>query len=165
MLESLVEWYFTKNLDKNYMVKIISLCLFVLPFLGFSQIKGKAKHLVGKWNYKEGSGFEVWNRNGDKLDGSGYRILKFGDSVKVETLSLTFTNGRYTYTYYTTEGSTQVKDIHFISNGRKLQFVSTNSETPIRMEYRFNLRKNKMKLFVTVGEMNNRGVLTLFKEK
>lgn len=154
-----------KNLDKNYMVKIISLCLFFMPFFGFSQIKGKAKHLVGKWNYKEGSGFEVWNRNGDKLDGSGYRILKFGDSVRVENLSITFVNGRYTYTYYTLDEKKQAKELYFISNGRKLQFVSTNSETPIQMHYRFNLRKNKMKLYVTVGEINNRGVLTLFKEK
>jgi hypothetical protein len=59
----------------------------------------------------------------------------------------------------------QAKELYFISNGRKLQFVSTNSETPIQMHYRFNLCKNKMKLYVTVGEINNRGVLTLFKEK
>lgn len=147
------------------MIKIISLCLFVLPFFVFSQISGKAKHLVGRWNYKEGSGYEVWNRNGDKLDGSGYRILKFGDSVKVETLSLSFVNGRYTYIYKPNGQSQQTKEIHFISNGRKLQFVSTNSDIPIQMHYRFNLRKNKMKLYVTVGEINNRGVLTLFKEK
>ena len=147
------------------MIKIISLCLFVMPFFGFSQISGKAKHLVGRWNYKEGSGYEVWNRNGDKLDGAGYRILKFGDSVKVETLSLSFVNGRYTYIYKPNGQSQQTKEIHFISNGRKLQFVSTNSDMPIQMHYRFNLRKNKMKLYVTVGEINNRGVLTLFKEK
>lgn len=147
------------------MVRIIIFGFLLLPFLGISQIKGKAKHLVGKWNYKEGSGFEVWNRNGDKIDGSGYRILKFGDSVKVETLSMVFINGRYTYTYHNTDEDIKTKDINFISNGRKLQFVSTNSETPIQMHYRFNLRKNKMKLYVTVGEINNRGVLTLFKEK
>ncbi len=147
------------------MIKIISLCLFVLPFFGISQISGKAKHLVGRWNYKEGSGYEVWNRNGDKLDGAGYRILKFGDSVKVETLSLSFVNGRYTYIYKPKGQSQQTKEIHFISNGRKLQFVSTNSDIPIQMHYRLNLFKNKMKLYVTVGDINNRGVLTLFKEK
>ena len=154
-----------KNLDKNYMVKIIFFCLLMVPYLGMTQIKGKAKHLAGKWNYKEGSGFEVWNRTGDKLDGSGYRILKFGDSVKVETLTLTFTNGRYTYTYHNVDDDIHKKDIIFISQGRKLRFVSTNSETPIRMEYRFNLTKKKMKLYVTVGEINNRGVLTLYKER
>lgn len=165
MLESLVEWYFMKNSDKNYMVRILIFSLLLCPFFGFSQIKGKAKYLVGKWNYKEGSGFEVWNRNGEILEGSGYRILKFGDSVKVETLSLSFTNGRYIYTYHNSDESKKNKDVNFISNGRKLQFVSTNSETPIRMEYRFNLRKNKLKLFVTVGEVNNRSMLTLFKEE
>jgi len=147
------------------MTKIISLCLFVLPFLGFSQISGKAKHLVGRWNYKEGSGYEVWNRNGDKLDGAGYRILKFGDSVKVEKLSLSFINGSYTYIYKPNGQSQQTKEIHFISNGRKLQFVSTNSDIPIQMHYRLGLFRNKMKLYVTVGELSNRGVLTLFKEK
>ena len=59
----------------------------------------------------------------------------------------------------------QSKEINFISKGRKLQFLSTNLETPIKMHYRFNLRKNKLKLYVTIGEVNNRGVLTLFKEK
>ena len=147
------------------MIKIIFFSFLIIPFLGFSQISGKAKHLVGKWNYKEGSGYEVWNRNGDKLDGAGYRILKFGDSVKVETLSLSFINGRYTYIYKTKGQSQQAKEIHFISNGRKLQFVSTNSDVPIQMHYRLNLFKNKMKLYVTVGELTNRGVLTLYKEK
>jgi len=147
------------------MYKLVFLSFLILPFLGSSQIKGKAKHLVGRWNYKEGSGFEVWNRNGDKLDGSGYRILKFGDSVKVETLSLVFVNGRYSYTYHYTDDAIKMKDVNFISNGRKLQFVSTNSETPIQMHYRFNLTKNKIKLYVTVGEVYNRGILTLYKEK
>lgn len=147
------------------MFKFLFFCGLLFPLFGLSQIKGKAKHLVGKWNYKEGSGFEVWSPNGDNLVGSGYRILKLGDSLKVETLSLTFTNGRYVYTYHTIEGSNQEKDIHFISKGRKLQFVSTNSETPIRMEYRFGFGRSKMKLYVTVGEINNRGVLTLFRAK
>ena len=147
------------------MFKSFFFCLLLFPFFGFSQIKGKAKHLVGKWNYKEGSGFEVWSRNGDNLDGSAYRILKFGDSVKVETLSLTFTSGRYTYIYQNTNDSVKIRDVNFISKVRKLQFVSTNSETPIQMHYRFNLRKNKMKLYVTVGSLSNRGVLTLYKEK
>ena len=147
------------------MAKIIFFSFLIIPFLGFSQISGKAKHLVGRWNYKEGSGFEVWNRNGDKLDGAGYRILKFGDSVKVEMLGLSFVNGRYIYIYKPNGQSQQAKEIHFISNGRKLQFVSTNSDVPIQMHYRLNLFKNKMKLYVTVGELTNRGVLTLYKEK
>ncbi len=147
------------------MVKIIFLSFLVLPIFGFSQISGKAKHLVGKWNYKEGSGYEIWNRNGDKLYGAGYRILKFGDSVKVETLSLSFINGSYIYIYKPNGQSQQTKEIHFISNGKKLQFISTDSDIPIQMHYRLGLFKNKMKLYVTVGELTNRGVLTLFKEK
>ena len=147
------------------MVKLIILCIIALPFFSISQIRGKARHLVGKWNYKEGSGFEVWSRNGDKLDGSGFRILKFGDSDRVESLNISFINGRYIYTYFPLDEKKQSKEINFISKGRKLQFLSTNLETPIKMHYRFNLRKNKLKLYVTIGEVNNRGVLTLFKEK
>jgi len=136
-----------------------------LSFVCNAQIKGKARHLVGRWNYKEGSGFEDWNRNGDQLNGSGYRILKFGDSVKVETLTLKFINGYYIYTYHNTDDDVPAKDITFISKGRKMIFVSTNTETPIHLRYQLNLKKDKLKIYVTVGAMNNRGALTLFKEK
>jgi len=56
--------------------------LFAVAFLfnsglSFGQLPSKVQKLEGKWRFKEGSGFEVWERKDEKLIGHAFRVTKF----------------------------------------------------------------------------------------
>jgi hypothetical protein len=146
------------------MVRILLFCTLLSPFFGNAQIKGKAHKLVGTWAYREGTGYEVWQFNGDKVEGIGYRNLKFGDTVKVEKMEIKVVNGVYTYSYKKVDDFDKDKETIFMSKGKNLSFLSVNAKTPTIMKYRFAfLSKNKINLKVTVGPKYNRYILTLYR--
>lgn len=147
---------------------ILSLLFVCFTMFAFGQLKGKSKRLLGTWVYEQGSGYEVWNLENGNLVGAGYRTNKLGDSVRVETLNITFANkylyytletGQYTYARFTTTSKRQ-----FISNKRKLDFISTENMTPYRMKYSFGFfNKKKMIISIYLHESEKKTKLILRK--
>ncbi len=58
----------------------------------FGQLSKKAMNLVGKWEYKEGSGYEVWQYVNEELKGEAFRLNKVSDTSKVEDLHIKSVN-------------------------------------------------------------------------
>ncbi|MEN9302074.1 MAG: hypothetical protein RL264_503 [Bacteroidota bacterium] len=143
------------------MRKLLIFALF--PFTLMGQIKGKALHLEGEWRYKEGSGKEVWYKQGDYLKGEGFRITKFGDTVKVEDLALTRVNGVMLYTYNRIEHGKKIETMTLVSKNRKLEFVSADPENPIKLTYKLSASKNKLRIYVQFNEGVKPNRLTLIR--
>ncbi len=139
--------------------KITLIALILIVFIGTTraQLKGKSKHLPGIWVYEQGSGYEVWEVKNDKLVGSGYRTNKIGDTVRVEALSINLVNKYLYYTFETCEYQfsrmTPSNKRQFVSNRRKLDFMTTENKLPIRMKYSFGFfNKKKMTISIYMNE-------------
>ncbi len=132
---------------------ILFLAIIFLSCSAYGQLKGKAKHLPGKWIYEQGSGYEVWQMNGNGLSGAGYRTNKVGDTVLVETLGIKEVNGQLFYTLETGVSpygnSPFYKKHQFISKRRKLDFVNIENTLPYEIEYKFGFF-NKKKLVIRI---------------
>lgn len=154
MLELLLVWYFMKKQDKICMRKLgLLLCFSIVVLNGFSQVRGKALNLIGKWEIKGGSGYEIWSAKDDYLSGYGFRKSKFGDSSKVEVLTLKMVNGTYVYDYkrYLDGKDHSQREINFIAKGKRLTFQSSNTPEPILLTYKLNLKKKRLKITVQHG--------------
>jgi hypothetical protein len=137
---------------------IISLIIFFSISFSFSQLKGKAKHLPGTWVYQEGSGYEVWQLENEGLTGTGYRMNKIGDTIRVEALGIRLVNSSL---FYTLETGTHISGIQttyakrqFVSKRRKLDFTNIEDSMPVRLKYAFGFF-NKKKLIITVYMTEN----------
>lgn len=132
-------------------------------FTSFGQIKGKALHLVGTWEYSEGSGFETWVLKGDQLIGSGYRSTKIGDSIKVEDLSISLVNKNMIYTLKTNQPTSQGDSSvvrQFVGNKRSLYFENIANDMPEFIQYKFGVF-SKNKLRITIQFKSNQRVQKL----
>ncbi len=143
-----------KKQDKICMRKIgLILGVIAITWSGFSQVRGKALNLIGKWEIKGGSGYEVWTAKEEYLSGSGFRKSKFGDSSKVEVLTLKMVNGTYIYDYkrYMDGRDHSQSAINFVAKGKRLTFQSSNTPEPIFLTYKINLKKTRLKITVQHG--------------
>jgi hypothetical protein len=138
------------QLKINWIILFFALSL---SFSGFSQTKGKAKHLIGVWEYSAGSGYEIWTDAGTHLIGQGFRSNKFGDSILVEEIRLELINKTLIYKMETQNfisGDLNIiKRYTFISTRKKLDFVNTTNEMPYELIYKFGFF-NKKKLRIEI---------------
>lgn len=130
-----------------------------------AQLGRKTEKLAGNWEYKEGSGYETWDLDGEELDGHAYRINKMGDTTKVEDLRIKRVNKNLIHvlsTYNIAGDSTIVTTYRFVGGKRKLSFINIDSNTPYSIAYRFGfLNRNKLFIRIKYG-MNEKGTkLTL----
>jgi hypothetical protein len=138
------------------------------PQVGFSQLKGQSLNLEGVWKYEGGSGYEVWEKKNEyELVGAGYRLTKFGDTLKVEELRLAVVNGNLIYsltTHQQTSGGVEVFKYSFISNKRKLQFLNIENTSPSSVTYKFGFfSKRKLKIIIGFDGKEVPSVLKLRK--
>lgn len=131
--------------------------LFIVAFifnsgLSFGQLPSKVQKLEGKWEFKEGSGYEVWEMNDQKLIGHAFRITKFGDTSKVEDIVINKVNNRLTYsltTYNVIRDSLVTMQRAFIGGKRKMEFINLTENAPYSIGYKFGfLNKSKLKVIV-----------------
>ncbi len=129
----------------------ILLLIAMFAFCGsvFSQFTGKIDRLQGKWRYKEGSGFEVWEKKGSDLVGYAYRVNpKTGDSSKVEDIRLRLVNKRLIYTmttYNYADDSLYRTDHDFVGGKRQMKFYNIDSSSPYMVKYSYGfLNRNKL---------------------
>lgn len=135
----------------------------------FAQLKGKAKHLPGKWAYQEGSGYEIWEEKNGDLVGAGYRMNKIGDTVHVETLGIKEVNKQLFYTIETgtmpNGAYTVYKKYQFVSPKRKLKFVNIEKGIPVEIDYSFGFfNKNKMIISIYMADNVKRTKLVLRRQ-
>lgn len=146
--------------------KILILCFVMFSALpSIAQIGGRAEKLIGKWEFKEGSGFETWKADGDELVGQAFRKNKVGDTSKVEEVNLTRVNKNMILTmntYNIVEDSAIVTTYRFVGGKRKLSFVNIDANTPYSIDYKFGfLNRNKLFIKIKYG-INEKGTkLTL----
>lgn len=143
---------------------IFSLC----SQFGLAQLKGASLKLEGIWKYEGGSGYEIWEKKSDsELTGSGFRLTKFGDTLKVEELSLALVNGNLIYTLTTRQQTQSGVDVHkysFISDKRKLEFLNVENTSPSSVTYKFGFfSKKKMKIIIGFDGKDEPAVLKLKK--
>jgi hypothetical protein len=145
----------TVNLKNAGMKRFSWILVFLLiSHHSMSQIKGKARHLDGVWRYEGGSGYEIWsmNNNGQELVGSGYRLSKFGDTIRVEDLRISRVSGNNVYSLTTrqrSENGEVVNKYVFVAKGKRLDFANTENSMPNGIHYRFGLfSKKRMKIII-----------------
>lgn len=120
-----------------------------------AQIGNRGDKLVGKWEYKEGSGFETWEKSGEELIGHAFRINKMGDTTKVEDLNIKRVNKNLVHilsTYNIVADSAIVTTYRFVGGKRKLSFVNIDSNTPYSIDYKLGcLNRNKLSIKIKYG--------------
>lgn len=148
--------------------------IFILPLLLlvssnlYSQVPSKTEKLVGTWDYKEGSGYEIWKMSGDKLLGEAYRVnKKTQDTSKVEEMSIRKPAKNLLYsteTYSVVNNQLVTREQNYIANGRKMKFFNLQNRPPYAVEYKFGwFSKKKMKVFIYHGPHDKPLKLTLYK--
>lgn len=154
------------------MVKLVTFFLVIAALVfsnhGFSQLKGQSLKLEGIWKYEGGSGYEVWEKkNESEMTGSGFRLTKFGDTLKVEELRLSVINSNLVYTLTTRQQSATGIEVHkysFISDKRKLDFLNIENSSPSSVKYKFGLlSKKKLKIIIGFEGKDEPSVLKLRK--
>ena len=124
----------------------------LLANTAFGQLPSKVEKLEGKWRFKEGSGYEVWEVKGDKIVGHAFRVLKTGDTSRVEDFFIARVNKTLVYnlrTYTNINGQLVTKERDFYSSKRKMKFVSLTEDLPYSIEFKFGFfNRNKLKILV-----------------
>lgn len=121
-----------------------------------AQLPNKVQKLEGVWKYNQGSGYEVWEANGnDEMIGTAYRVNpKTGDSSKVESLWIRKTNRNLVYSMETFKmrADTVITETHdFVGGKRKMKFYNIDSRKPYMVGYSFGfLGLSKKKLTIKV---------------
>ena len=147
----------------KYCVFILSLCYTLTTF---SQLPKKVNGLVGTWEFKNRSGFEVWSKEGVSLIGHEYRLNKIGDTIKVAEMMLEKVNKVLLYTFITklNESDQDKEKVIFIGGKRKMQFYNRLSNIPYRIDYTFGfLNRKKLKIRLYYGPEDKPTKLVLEK--
>lgn len=151
-------------------MKLVSLIVFLfVSFTMFAQLPNKVAKLEGEWQYKEGSGFEVWTLKDDILHGYAYRINKVGDTSMVEDIQLKRVNKTLVYsleTYNHVGDSIVTVKNDFVGLKRKMSFMNIDSNTPYSISYSYGfLNRKKLKIKIKYGIKEDPVVLKLVKVK
>lgn len=117
-----------------------------------AQLPNRAKKLAGLWEYREGSGYEKWELQGDVLIGESFRINKLGDTLVAERFEISSVNKRLVLNlkaYHMVSDSVQVKEKVLIGKRRKLEFSSLTGTKLETLEFKFGwFSKKRLKLIV-----------------
>ncbi len=146
--------------------KFILFLTLLISLAGNAQIGGKARHLPGTWKYKEGTGYAIWQMNGNTLTGKGYRTNTVGDSILVETITVVNVNKNLSLKLETPQqDSLNTNTVYrFVANGRKLDFINIENEMPERIRYKFCFfNKRKMKILIYLRESDKPQKLKLYR--
>ena len=152
-------------------MKNFLLLVFVgVTFLSIGQLNGKLKKMVGSWEYRSGSGIEVWKEENSGLYGYEYRISKTGDTVIVEEMVIRSINKNLTYSikehHHNTSSNKFHKSMSFIADKRKMRFYNIDENTPYFIQYSIGLlTKNKLKVKIKSGQNDKPVKLILLRIK
>lgn len=135
-------------------MKRLLLFLFVLAImpLAYGQLPSRVQKLEGLWEYREGSGYERWERRGDVMYGESFRINKLGDTLVAESFEISYVNKRLILNlkaYHMVNDSIRVKERVLVGKRRKMHFTGLTGNRLEELEFNFGFfSKNRLKLFV-----------------
>ena len=154
------------------MKSILLLAFVCVSLLSFGQVNGKLKKMIGEWEYRNGSGIEVWKQENAALHGYEYRMSKIGDTVKVEEMIIRSVNKNLIYSieehrHNSTSDSTNLhKSMSFIADKRKMKFYNVDENTPYFIQYSFGFfNRNKLKVKIQSGQNDKPVKLVLLRIK
>ncbi len=152
------------------MKQLVSILFIVaVAATGFSQLPNKAKKLVGKWQYKSGAGYEIWELNNNQLKGAAYRVSKNGDTTQVESLVMKRVNKTLVYILETNSqqgDSVVVQKNSFVGIGNKMKFNNLESTVPSMISYAFGrLNRKKLRIKIQYGVNEDPIILELRRYK
>ena len=152
------------------MFRLSFFLLFIISFNSYGQLPNKVKKIVGTWEYKKGSGFEVWKEKENQLIGNEYRVNKIGDTLNVEEMTIKLINNNLVYTIVEHENlidsTVHHQQMIFLGGKRKMNFINMDANTPYSISYSFGfLRKNKLKIKIRYGQADKPVKLDLVRIK
>lgn len=124
-----------------------------------AQLPNKAEKLVGKWEYKKGSGSEEFILDADTLKGTASLVDKYGEEVPVENMQIKMVNGNLIYSAEKISADSLEKvDQHiFVAKGKRLKFYNTEDEFVQALKYRVRwFNANKMVLVIYTSDHQKR---------
>lgn len=124
-----------------------------------AQLPNKAKKLVGKWEYKKGSGSEEFSLHGESLKGTASLVDKYGVEVPVEHMKINMVNGNLVYCAkkMRADSSLNIDEHKFVAKGKRLKFYNTEEEFVKALKYRLRwFNKNKMVLVIYTSNNQKR---------
>ncbi|MFT5858780.1 MAG: hypothetical protein ACI865_000868 [Flavobacteriaceae bacterium] len=144
------------------------LLLFLSALPAYGQLPSKVKKMAGTWEYKQGSGFESWELQGNELIGHAFRVnVKTGDTSKVEDMTIRKPSKHLVYVIETinyVDDSLMIRAQNFIADRKKMKFYNMTGQTPHAIEYSFGFfSKKKLKLKIYHGPFDKPLKLVLFK--
>ncbi len=148
------------------------LFLFILfsSSFSFGQLPKNVLGLVGEWNYKKGSGLEVWEKVGSELKGKEIRINKLGDSIVVERMTIRFVNNQLSYLVEVHDDEVDSliyhEANHFVSRNKRMKFLNIDSNVPVSIEYKFGfINRNKVKIKIQFSRNDKAVKLLMYRSK
>jgi len=143
-----------------------------VSFFSLSQLDSKMKKMIGEWEFRNGSGLEIWKQENDQLHGYEYRMSKFGDTVRVEEMTIHFVNKNLVYTIDDHRHSTTMEAIQchekmrFVGDRRDMKFYNIDEHTPYSIQYSFGFfNRDKMKIKIQSGQKDKPVKLILLRVK
>ncbi|XOV67158.1 MAG: hypothetical protein ACFHU9_16175 [Fluviicola sp.] len=135
-------------------MKRLLIFLFVLSAipLTYAQLPNRVKKLEGLWEYRQGSGFERWERRGDIMYGESFRINKLGDTLVAEQFEISYVNKRLILNlkaFHMINDSIRVKEKILVGKRRRMKFSGLRDNRLEELEFKFGfLSRNRLKLFI-----------------
>ncbi len=151
--------------------RLLTILFIAVAGLAFGQLPNKVKALEGAWEYKNGSGFEIWRINGDILEGESYRYTRLRDSIHGEDMTIKTVNNVLVHSiqqYSIDADSSDIatKKMIFIGGKRKMKFINSEARVPYSITYRFGfLNRKKLKVFIQHGSESKKTKIVLEKVK
>jgi hypothetical protein len=137
------------------LIRISKVLFILIPILCRSQLPAKVERMEGKWEYRHGSGIEIWTMKGDEMHAVGYRTNKLGDTLKVESSVIKKVNKQLVYflnTFKLMDDSVVVSTSRFIGGKKKMEFFNLDAITPYSITYKFGfLRRKLLKVYIQLG--------------
>ena len=141
-------------------------------FFSFSQLDSKLEKMVGEWEFRNGSGVEIWKQEDNQLHGYEYRLNKLGDTVRVEEMTLHFVGKNLIYSIDDHRHITALdvmkcrEKMRFVGDKRSMKFYNIDEETPYSIQYSFGFfNRNKMKIKIQSGQNDKAVKLILSRVK
>ncbi|MCR9172223.1 MAG: hypothetical protein NXI10_07010 [bacterium] len=118
----------------------------------FAQLPNRVKKLEGLWEYRQGSGYEKWERRGEVMYGESFRINKLGDTLVAEKFEISYVNKRLILNltaYHMVNDSIRIKEKVLVGKRRKMKFTGLNGNRLEELEFKFGLfSRNRLKLLI-----------------
>ena len=153
-------------MKKSTTLITVMLLLFVGVQNVYAQLPSKVEKLVGKWEYKRGSGTEEFKISGDTLVGTAALLDKYGVETPVEEMTIKMVNGNLIYSSTKIVHDTTLPLMRhvFVSKGKRLKFYNTEDDLIVAIKYKVRFWNPKKMVLVLYSSNDEKRKLKLIKQ-